>query len=145
MRSELTTLEHDLTATSDLFQRLIQQSTPLQQEWQQAEKKLAELKMTLEQKQSLFQQNTATLSQLEQQKAQTKERLQLIELQLESLVDQQENQQDKSTAARSFGAAAEPAISGFKSTATNPSCTICASQSASRTATTKACAHAGAK
>ena len=93
VRSELTTLEHDLTATSELFQRLIQQSTPLQQEWQQAEKKLAELKMTLEQKQSLFQQNTATLSQLEQQKAQTKERLQLIELQLESLVDQQENQQ----------------------------------------------------
>ena len=93
VRSELTTLEHDLTATGELFQRLIQQSTPLQQEWQQAEKKLAELKMTLEQKQSLFQQNTATLSQLEQQKAQTKERLQLIELQLESLVDQQENQQ----------------------------------------------------
>ncbi|MEZ7924029.1 MAG: chromosome segregation protein SMC [Acinetobacter towneri] len=93
VRSELTTLEHDLTATSELFQRLIQQSTPLQQEWQQAEKKLAELKMTLEQKQSLFQQNTATLSQLEQQKAQTKERMQLIELQLESLVDQQENQQ----------------------------------------------------
>ncbi|WP_180062401.1 chromosome segregation protein SMC [Acinetobacter sp. YH12120] len=94
VRSELTTLEHDLTATSELFQRLIQQSTPLQQEWQQAEKKLAELKMTLEQKQSLFQQNTATLSQLEQQKAQTKERMQLIELQLESLVDQQENQQE---------------------------------------------------
>ena len=93
VRSELSTLEHDLTATSELFQRLIQLSTPLQQEWQQAEKKLAELKMTLEQKQSLFQQNTATLSQLEQQKAQTKERLQLIELQLESLVDQQENQQ----------------------------------------------------
>ena len=94
VRAELTTLEHDLTATSELFQRLIQQSTPLQQEWQQAEKKLAELKMTLEQKQSLFQQNTTTLSQLEQQKAQTKERLQLIELQLESLVDQQENQQE---------------------------------------------------
>ncbi|OFE44396.1 chromosome segregation protein SMC [Acinetobacter towneri] len=94
VRSELSTLEHDLTATSELFQRLIHLSTPLQQEWQQAEKKLAELKMTLEQKQSLFQQNTATLSQLEQQKAQTKERLQLIELQLESLVDQQENQQE---------------------------------------------------
>ncbi|MEB6565162.1 chromosome segregation protein SMC [Acinetobacter towneri] len=93
VRSELTTLEHDLTATSELFQRLIQQSTPLQQEWQQAEKKLAELKMTLEQKQSLFQQNTATLSQLEQQKAQTKERLQLIELQLETLSDQQDEQQ----------------------------------------------------
>lgn len=38
VRSELTTLEHDLTATSELFQRLIQQSTPLQNEWQQAEK-----------------------------------------------------------------------------------------------------------
>ncbi len=92
MRSELTTLEHDLTATSELFQRLIQQSTPLQNEWQQAEKKLSELKMTLEQKQSLFQQNTTTLSQLEQQKLQTKERLQLIELQIETLQAQHEQQ-----------------------------------------------------
>ena len=64
VRSELTTVEHDLGATSELFQRLIQQSTPLQTEWQQAEKKLSELEMTLQQKQSL---------------------LQLIELQLDSL------------------------------------------------------------
>nr|WP_174507500.1 chromosome segregation protein SMC [Acinetobacter sp. Marseille-Q1620] len=92
VRSELTTLEHDLTSTSELFQRLIKQSTPLQNEWQQAEKKLAELKMTLEQKQALFQQNTASLSQLEEQKTQTKERLQLIELQLETLQSQQEEQ-----------------------------------------------------
>ena len=92
VRSELTTVEHDLTATSELFQRLIQQSTPLQNEWQQAEKKLAELKMTLEQKQSLFQQNTETLAQLEQQKLQTKERLQLIDIQLENLLNQQESQ-----------------------------------------------------
>ena len=90
VRSELTTLEHDLTSTSELFQRLIQQSTPLQSEWQQAEKKLAELKMTLEQKQTLFQQNTTALAQLEQQKEQTKERMQLIELQLESLHEQNE-------------------------------------------------------
>ena len=34
--------------------------------------------MTLEQKQSLFQQNSTTLVHLEQQKAQTKERLQLL-------------------------------------------------------------------
>lgn len=95
VRSELSTLEHDLTATSELFQRLIQQSTPLQNEWQQAEKKLSELKMTLEQKQSLFQQNTATLSQLEQQKLQTKERLQLIELQIETLQSQQEQQTEQ--------------------------------------------------
>lgn len=90
VRSELNTLEHDLTATSELFQRLIQQSTPLQNEWQQAEKKLAELKVTLEQKQSLFQQNTTTLSQLETQKTQAKEKLQLLELQLETLHAQNE-------------------------------------------------------
>ncbi|MBI1453095.1 MULTISPECIES: chromosome segregation protein SMC [Acinetobacter] len=91
VRSELNTLEHDLASTSELFQRLIQQSTPLQTEWQQAEKKSAELKMTLEQKQSLFLQNSDSLVQLEQQKAQTKERLQLLELQLETLHQQQED------------------------------------------------------
>ncbi|CAM4248217.1 chromosome segregation protein SMC [Acinetobacter pragensis] len=90
VRSELNTLEHDLTSTSELFQRLIQQSTPLQNEWQQAEKKLAELKMTLEQKQALYSQNSESLVQLEQQKFQSKERLQLIELQLETLHAQQE-------------------------------------------------------
>ena len=95
VRSELNTLEHDLTATSELFQRLIQQSTPLQNEWQQAEKKLAELKMTLEQKQSLLQQNSTTLLQLEEQKVQTKERLQLIEIQLETLQGQQEEHIEK--------------------------------------------------
>ena len=95
VRSDLTTLEHDLSSTSELFQRLIQQSTPLQNEWQQAEKKFAELKMTLEQKQNLWQQNTTTLVQLEEQKAQTKERLQLIELQMETLVQQQEEQTDQ--------------------------------------------------
>ncbi|WP_168397280.1 chromosome segregation protein SMC [Acinetobacter indicus] len=89
-RSELSTLEHDLGNTSELFQRLIQQSTSLQNEWQQAEKKLAELKMTLEQKQSLVQQNSSTLAQLQEQKAQTKERLQLIDLQLETVLSQQE-------------------------------------------------------
>lgn len=92
VRSELTTVEHDLGTTSELFQRLIQQSTPLQNEWQQAEKKLSELKMNLEQKQNLFQQNTTTLAQLEEQKIQTKERMQLIDLQIESLVSQQESQ-----------------------------------------------------
>ncbi|RKG32080.1 chromosome segregation protein SMC [Acinetobacter tianfuensis] len=92
VRSELTTLEHDLTSTSELFQRLIQQSTPLQNEWQQEEKKLSELKMSLEQKKALYSQNSESLEQLEQQRAQTKERLQLIELQLETLHQQQEDQ-----------------------------------------------------
>ncbi|WP_441366450.1 chromosome segregation protein SMC [Acinetobacter lwoffii] len=93
VRSELTSVEHDLGSTSELFQRLIQQSTPLQSEWQQAEKKLAELEMTLQQKQSLLEQNSTSLIKLEQQKVQTKERLQLIELQLETLQQQFEDQQ----------------------------------------------------
>ena len=95
VRSELSTVEHDLTATSELFQRLIQQSTPLQNEWQQAEKKRAELKMTLEQKQSLVQQNMAILTQLQQQKLQSKERLQLIELQIETVQAQHEQQTEQ--------------------------------------------------
>lgn len=95
VRSELNTLEHDLTATSELFQRLIQQSTPLQQEWQQAEKKRSELKMTVEQKQSLLQQNSSIITQLQQQKMQTKERLQLLELQIESLQVQQDQQTEQ--------------------------------------------------
>lgn len=111
VRSESSTIEHDLEATSALFQRLIQQSSPLQQEWQQAEKKLAELKMTLEQKQSLFQQNSSSLVQLEQQKLQTKERLQLSELQVETLTAQFEEQnesllaleQQTQTAEQNFG------------------------------------------
>lgn len=92
VRSDMNTLEHDLTSTNELFQRLIQQSTPLQNEWQQAEKKLSELKMTLEQKQSLFQQNSEALGNFEQQKAQTKEKIQLMELQLETLHSQLEQQ-----------------------------------------------------
>lgn len=95
VRSESSTIEHDLEATSALFQRLIQQSSPLQLEWQQAEKKLAELKMTLEQKQSLFQQNSTSLVQLEQQKVQTKERLQLSELQVETLTTQFDEQNEQ--------------------------------------------------
>lgn len=92
VRSDMSTLEHDLTSTNELFQRLIQQSTPLQNEWQQAEKKLSELKMTLEQKQSLFHQNSEALGNFEQQKAQTKEKIQLMELQLETLHSQLEQQ-----------------------------------------------------
>lgn len=94
VRSESQTIEHDLQTTSALFQRLIQQSSPLQHEWQQAEKKLSELKMTLEQKQGLFQQNSSSLVQLEQQKLQTKERLQLSELQVETLTNQFDEQNE---------------------------------------------------
>ncbi len=118
VRSELSTLEHDLTATSELFQRLIQQSTPLQNEWQQAEKKLSELKMTLEQKQSLLQQNTSTLTQLEQQKLQTKERLQLIELQIETLQAQYEQQSEQLQQQEQQNQDQSQTVGGFESTTT---------------------------
>ncbi|MHA3049873.1 chromosome segregation protein SMC [Acinetobacter sp. ANC 4639] len=88
VRSELSTVEHDLTETSGLFQRLIQQSTPLQQAWQTAEKKLSELQLNVEQKQALQQQNSQQISQLEQQKMQLKEQLQLTEMQLDTLHEQ---------------------------------------------------------
>ncbi|MHA3052148.1 chromosome segregation protein SMC [Acinetobacter sp. ANC 4640] len=88
VRSELSTVEHDLTETSGLFQRLIQQSTPLQQAWQTAEKKLSELQLNVEQKQALQQQNSQQISQLEQQKTQLKEQLQLTEMQLDTLHEQ---------------------------------------------------------
>jgi len=96
VRSEMTTVEHDLASTSELFQRLIQQSMPLQQEWQQAEKKLAEIKLSLEQKQNLLQHNSQNLQQLNQQKQQTKEKIQLLELQLETLHAQLDQQTEQS-------------------------------------------------
>ena len=114
VRSELNTLEHDLSSTSALFQRLIQQSTPLQSEWQQAEKKLSELKMTLEQKQGLFAQNAASLVELEKQKAQTKERLQLLELQLETLQEQQEGFTEQLQVQESAGQDQSQTLAGLK-------------------------------
>ena len=92
VRADLQRIEHDLTATGALFQRLIQQSTPLQNELQQAEKKQSELTLVLQQKQVLYQQNELTLIQLEQQKTHHKEQLQLLELQLETLHLQHEQQ-----------------------------------------------------
>ncbi|MEB3753960.1 chromosome segregation protein SMC [Acinetobacter sp. MD2(2019)] len=95
VRSELTTLEHDLGSTNDLFQRLIQQSSPLQREWQEAEKKRAALEMTLQQKQALFEQNNTQLTQYLSQKQHSKERLQLIDIQLDDLCEQQNQRQQQ--------------------------------------------------
>ncbi len=114
VRSELTTLEHDLTATSALFQRLMQQSMPLQQNWQSAEQKLAELKSQLQQKQQLISQNQATLSQLTLQKAQSQERLQLIDVQLETLIEQQAHYQAEQLQAEQQSHAAEQHYSTLK-------------------------------
>ena len=93
VRTELTRLEHDLTTTSELFQRLMQQSMPLQHNWQTAEHQLAELKSQLQHKQQLVSQNQDTLQQLQQQKLHSQERLQLIEIQLDTLFAQQQQYQ----------------------------------------------------
>lgn len=71
--------------------------------------------MTLEQKQSLFQQNSTTLVQLEQQKAQTKERLQLSELQLETLNSQLEEQTEALTAIEHTASEAEQSFASLQS------------------------------
>ena len=95
VRAELTTLEHDLSNSSELFQRLIQQSTPLQNESQQAEKKLAELKLGLEQKQDLIQHNSSSLTQLQQQKTDLHTQIKTADIQLESLYQQQQQQREQ--------------------------------------------------
>lgn len=97
VRSEVTQLEHDLTNTSALFQRLIQQSTPLQQEWQQAEKSLAELKYNFEQKQNLIQFNQTQLQQLQQQKNDARDKYQMLDVQLEHLYAEQAQAQHELT------------------------------------------------
>ena len=89
VRSELTTVEHDLSSTQALFQGLMSQSLPLQHNWQNAEHELAQLKAQLQHKQHVMSQNQANLTQLTTQKAQTQERLQLIDVQLAHLNAQQ--------------------------------------------------------
>lgn len=95
VRSELTTLEHDLGSSSELFQRLIQQSTPLQNESQQAEKKLAELKLNLEQKQDLIQQNSKRVTELQQQKTELNTQIKGADIQLEHLYQQQQQHREQ--------------------------------------------------
>ncbi len=80
--------------------------------------------MTLEQKQSLFQQNSTTLVQLEQQKAQTKERLQLSELQLETLNSQLEEQNEALTAVEHTAAGSRAKFCRFTITAAASTATI---------------------
>ena len=113
-RSELTTLEHDLTATSALFQGLMQQSLPLQSNWQTAEQKLAELKSQLQQKQQLISQNQNTLLQLTAQKEQSQQRLQLIDVQLETLLEQQAQYQQEQQQAEHAAQLAEQSCGDLK-------------------------------
>ncbi len=71
--------------------------------------------MTLEQKQSLYQQNSTTLVQLEQQRFQTKERLQLSELQLETLNNQLDEQTEALTAIEHTATEAEQNFADLQS------------------------------
>ena len=90
VRSELQTVEQSLGNSQVLFQRLLEQSTPLQLQWQQAQKRATELELALQQKQSVVQHNQQLLEQLTVQKVQHKERMQVLELQIEQLITTQE-------------------------------------------------------
>ena len=97
VRSDLSTQENNLASTNELFQRLIQQSSPLQTEWQQAEKKLAEYQVTLQQKKNLLSQNQTTFEQLTTQRKQLKERIQLSDVHIENLITQLDEQTESFT------------------------------------------------
>ncbi|MCF8999345.1 chromosome segregation protein SMC [Acinetobacter nectaris] len=94
-RSELNTVEHDLNDVSKLFQRLIQNSSPLQQEWQIADNKRLSLQMQLEQKTQLLEQNKSQLHLLEKQKEDIKQKIQLLDIQLDDLYTRQDDLQQQ--------------------------------------------------
>ena len=95
VRTELTTLEHDLSLSSTRFQALMQQSAPLQQQSQHAEQHLAELKSQLQHKQQLLSQYQQQVIQLNEQKNQCQQRLKLLDLQRETLSGHHDEAQDE--------------------------------------------------
>lgn len=90
VRHELTTIEHELEHTHALFQRLISQSTPLQQQWQQAEQQLSALNLELQTQQNTLTHYQNSLEQLDVQKQQYKQQIQQLELQQENLHEQEQ-------------------------------------------------------
>lgn len=90
VHSECTTTQHNLQNTQVLFQKLLEQSAPLRQQEQLAEKELAEITMRLEQQQHRLKRNTARLSELKQQQQHVQEQLQIAELKKETLQTQEE-------------------------------------------------------
>lgn len=83
VRVELHKLDSEWQHRQTEFQKLLQQSAPLQTEWQNAEKVLAELTTQVVQKKNLYQQYQQQLQQLEQQQQHDREKLQLLDIQLE--------------------------------------------------------------
>ncbi|MDO4223853.1 MAG: chromosome segregation protein SMC [Acinetobacter sp.] len=83
VRVELQQAESVFQVSQQRFQQLLQQSTPLQTEWQDAEKHLAELTAQMLQKKNSFEQNQKQLQQLEVQQHSDHEKAQIIDLQLE--------------------------------------------------------------
>ena len=92
VHAELGTVEQALTASQEVFQQLIQQSSPLQQAWQQAEQKLSELKRDYEQKQARYTHNCLSLTQLQQQQLHSQQQLQQMDADRLSLLAQQQQQ-----------------------------------------------------
>ncbi len=83
LRSELTQIEHQLDANSNLLQQLIEQSSPLQHDLQQAETALTELRLQLQHDQRLQTEQQQLQQQAAEQQAELKQQRQLLELQHE--------------------------------------------------------------
>ena len=93
VRSELGEIEQQLEHSSQLFQNLIEQSSPLQQASQQSEALLAELRLQLQQQQRLQTEQQQRLEQAEQLHDELKQQRQLLDVQLEDAFAAQEQAQ----------------------------------------------------
>ncbi|MBF7690803.1 chromosome segregation protein SMC [Acinetobacter pollinis] len=94
-RSELSTVEHNLNDVGQIFQQLVRNASPLQQEWQIADNKKQSIHMLLQQKTQLLDQNQQQFSLLTQQKDDLKQKVKLIDIQLDDLYTQKEDLQQK--------------------------------------------------
>lgn len=77
------------------FQHLLQQSAPLQLEWQNSEKRLAELTAQLLQKKNSLEQHQKQLQQLQQQRFTDMETLHVTDIQLDQLYQQEQQLEER--------------------------------------------------
>ncbi|MBF7695659.1 chromosome segregation protein SMC [Acinetobacter rathckeae] len=89
-RINLKETEEQLSQRSQLFQKLLEQSSPLQQQWQTADQKRLHMSLQLEQQQKEWQQYTTQLTALQQQYADVKQQIKHLDIQLDDAYANQE-------------------------------------------------------
>ena len=94
-RSALAMLEQEVATTHAQLQGLLHQSTPLQQTWQQAEQQAAACNLKLQQQREQYVQQQQQAEQLTQHKATYHQHAKIAEIQLETLLDQVDVQQQQ--------------------------------------------------